>query len=259
MREANEDLRSFAYIVSHDLRAPLVSIKGFSEELGISTAEITALLEKYQPVLQEEDRKLFEQLVKQDIRESLAFIGSSVTRMDRLITSVLKLSRLGHQELKSESVDMKVLVQSILSSLAHQIEAKQVQVVIGDLPVVTADRQSMEQVMGNLFDNALKYLEPGRAGEITVNATQMNEETTFHISDNGRGIAADDMNKVFELFRRAGKQDMPGEGMGLTYVKTIVKRHGGRIWCESKLGQGTTFSFSVPHPPETQIILPGLN
>ena len=259
LREANEDLRSFAYIVSHDLRAPLVSIKGFSEELGISTAEITALLEKYQPVLQEEDRKLFEQLVKQDIRESLAFIGSSVTRMDRLITSVLKLSRLGHQELKSESVDMKVLVQSILSSLAHQIEAKQVQVVIGDLPVVTADRQSMEQVMGNLFDNALKYLEPGRAGEITVNATQINEETTFHISDNGRGIAADDMNKVFELFRRAGKQDMPGEGMGLTYVKTIVKRHGGRIWCESKLGQGTTFSFSVPHPPETQIILPGLN
>jgi len=259
LREANEDLRSFAYIVSHDLRAPLVSIKGFSEELGISTAEIAALLEKYQPVLQEGDRKRFEQLMKQDIHESLAFIGSSVTRMDRLITSVLKLSRLGHKDLKSESVDMKVLAQSILSSLAHQIEAKQVQVVIGELPVVTVDRQSMEQVMGNLFDNALKYLEPGRAGMITVNATQMDDETTFYISDNGRGIAADDMNKVFELFRRAGKQDMPGEGMGLTYVKAIVKRHGGRIWCESKLGAGTTFSFTVPHPPETQIILPGLN
>lgn len=258
LREANEELKSFAYIVSHDLRAPLISIKGFSEELDISTAEITGILEKYLPALQEGDRKRFEQLVKKDIHESLEFIGSSVSRMDRLIASVLKLSRLGHKELKSEPVDMKVLAQSILSSLAHQIEAKQVQVIIRDLPVVIADRQSMEQVMGNLLDNALKYLEPGRDGEITVSATGMEEETTFHIDDNGRGIAADDVNKVFELFRRAGKQDMPGEGMGLTYVKTIVKRHGGRIWCESKLGKGTTFSFTVPQPPETQIVLPGL-
>lgn len=258
LREANEDLKSFAYIVSHDLRAPLVSIKGFSEELGISTAEITGLLEKYLPVLQEGDRKRFEQLVKKDIQESLEFIGSSVSRMDRLITSVLKLSRLGHKELKPEPVDMKALAQSILSSLAHQIEAKQVHVIIGDLPVVIADRQSMEQVMGNLLDNALKYLEPGRDGEITVTATGVKQETIFQISDNGRGIAAEDMNKVFELFRRAGKQDMPGEGMGLTYVKTIVKRHGGRISCESKLGKGTTFSFTVLQLPETQIVLPGL-
>jgi signal transduction histidine kinase len=169
--------------------------------------------------------------------------------MDGLINAVLVLSRLGHRELKPEPLDMNEIAKSILSSLAHQIEQRKTVVTIGELPTIAADKLAMEQIMGNLLDNALKYLDPGRDGQIAVTAEQNGEEIVFHISDNGRGIAQDDMHKVFEIFRRAGKQDVPGEGMGLAYVKTLVRKQGGRIWCESELGKGTTFSFTVPHTP----------
>ncbi|MBU1750826.1 MAG: ATP-binding protein, partial [Chloroflexi bacterium] len=86
-----------------------------------------------------------------------------------------------------------------------------------------------------------------RPGEIEITAERGSNETTFTIRDNGRGIAAEDMDKVFAPFRRAGKQDVPGEGMGLAYVQALVRRHDGRIWCESTLGAGTTFSFTIPH------------
>jgi signal transduction histidine kinase len=117
---------------------------------------------------------------------------------------------------------------------------------VGSLPEVVADRASMEQILGNLLENAVKYLDSGRPGEIEVTAERDHGETTFRIRDNGRGIAEEDMDKVFAPFRRAGRQDVPGEGMGLPYVQTLVRRHGGRIWCESELGVGTTFTFTLP-------------
>jgi signal transduction histidine kinase len=148
--------------------------------------------------------------------------------------------------LKPEPIDMREIVTSILRALAHQIEQRKTVVTIGELPTITADRLAMEQIMGNLLDNALKYLDPVREGRIAILAEQNSEEIVFHISDNGRGIAQEDMDKIFEIFRRAGKQDVPGEGMGLAYVKTLVRRQGGRIWCESEPGKGTTFSFTIP-------------
>jgi signal transduction histidine kinase len=89
------------------------------------------------------------------------------------------------------------------------------------------------------------YLDPHRPGKIEIRAERNHAETTFHIRDNGRGIDKKDLHAVFELFRRVGKQDVPGEGMGLAYVQTLVRRHGGQIWCESEVGVGTTFSFTI--------------
>jgi signal transduction histidine kinase len=103
----------------------------------------------------------------------------------------------------------------------------------------------MKLIIGHLIDNAMKYLEPGRPGEIEVSAEPGDGEVTFHISDNGRGIAHEDLSKIYDIFRRAGRQDVAGEGMGLAYVKTLVRRLGGRIWCESVPGVGSTFSFSI--------------
>jgi signal transduction histidine kinase len=152
---------------------------------------------------------------------------------------------LNRGELKLEPIDMNTLVQATLQTLAHQIEGRQVSVTVGSLPTVVADRTSMEQIMGNLLNNVVIYLDPGRPGEIEVTAERDSDETTFRVRDNGCGIAEEDMDKVFAPFRRAGKQDVPGEGVGLAYVQTLVRRHGGRIWCESELGVGTTFTFTI--------------
>jgi signal transduction histidine kinase len=161
----------------------------------------------------------------------------------------LKLSRLGRTELNPELVKPEQIVHSLLKTLAHQVESRQTQVRVHPLPDLVIDRTAIERIFGNLLDNALKYLEPSRPGSIEISAEQNPEEVTFTIRDNGRGIAPDDIKKVFDPFRRLGKQDVPGEGMGLSYVKTLVKRLSGRIWCESELGVGTRFSFTVPAKP----------
>ena len=146
-----------------------------------------------------------------------------------------------------ERVDVAGIVQGILKTLGHQLEVGRVTVSMADLPAVVSDKTAIEQIVGNLLDNALKYLDRSRAGQLEVSAESGAHETTFKFRDNGRGIAPEDMGKVFEIFRRAGKQDMPGEGMGLAYVKTLVRRLGGRIWCESELGVGTLFCFTIPN------------
>ena len=120
------------------------------------------------------------------------------------------------------------------------------EVAIGALPSLTADRLAMEQVLGNLIDNALKYLDPSRPGMLEIAAEQREGDMVIHVRDNGRGIAQEDIPKVFEIFKRVGRQDVPGEGMGLAYVKAMVKRQGGHISCESELGKGSSFGFTIP-------------
>ena len=251
LEQINEEMKNFAYIVSHDLRAPLVNIKGFSDELGHSIKEFASLLEKHHGRVDEGEKQKTEELLNKDIPEALGFIGSSVTRMDSLISSILKLSRLGRNELRHELVRTEYVVRTLLESLAHQIDMHKAEVTIGPLPDLVVDKAAAEQIFGNLLDNALKYLEPARSGKIEVTAEQNAGETIFTIRDNGRGIATEDTQKVFELFRRVGRQDMPGEGMGLTYVKTLVRRLGGRIWCESEPGVGSAFSFTIPDKAHT--------
>jgi signal transduction histidine kinase len=244
--EINEELKNFAYIVSHDLRAPLVNIKGFSQELDRSLREIEPNFEKHLLMLDEPEKERVAPILKKDIPEALKFIGSSVNRMDNLINAVLKLSRAGRRKLNPEPLQMRDFVQGILNTLAHQIESRNITITVGDLPGIVADRTTMEQIFGNLLDNAIKYLEHGRPGAIAVSAEHGDAEIVFHVRDNGRGIAKEDIPKAFEIFRRVGRQDVPGEGMGLAYVKTLIRNMGGRIWCESQPGAGTTFSFTIP-------------
>jgi signal transduction histidine kinase len=167
--------------------------------------------------------------------------------MDHLIRAILHLSRLGRRELYLESLAMLALVQGTVQTLAHQIAQRQVQVTVESLPTVIADRIAMEQIMGNLLANAVAYLNPDRPGEIIVTGERHADVTVVHVRDNGRGIAAEDIAKVFEPFRRVGRQDVPGEGMGLAYVRMLVRRHGGDIRCHSTLGVGTTFTFTIAH------------
>jgi signal transduction histidine kinase len=165
--------------------------------------------------------------------------------MDGLIQAVLNLARAGTRALHIEPVKTEALVHDIVQTLTHQLAERQAQITIGPLPELHVDHTAVVQIFGNLLSNAVKYLDPHRPGEIAVTADQRDALTTFHVQDNGRGIAEADVPRVFELFRRVGRQDVPGEGMGLTYVQTLVRRHGGDIRCQSSLGVGTTFSFTI--------------
>jgi signal transduction histidine kinase len=245
LARANEEVKQFAYIVSHDCRAPLVNIKGFIGEIRISLAAAQRALAPALPHLSEGQAQAATKALETDLPEALQFMDAAATAMDRLIEALLKLSRLERQELHPERLRVAEVVENALKGLAHQISERGATVRVGELPEVIADRTAMEQIMGNLLANAVLYLDPSRPGRIEVGGSRSGEETTFFVRDNGRGISPEDIPKLFAPFRRAGKQDVKGEGMGLAYVRTLVRRHEGEIRCESQLGVGTTFTFTL--------------
>jgi PAS domain S-box-containing protein len=238
LRESNEEIQRYAYIVSHDLRAPLVNVMGF-------TSELEAVRDEVRAALQEHPRA---QQIDVDMSEALGFIRAAITKMESLIAAILKLSREGRRTFRPEPLDMAAVVQGIADAQRHQAGAAGATVrVATKLPEIVADRLAVEQIFGNLIDNALKYLSPERPGRIEISADAVSGgRVRFHVRDNGRGIAPQDHARVFELFRRSGVQDRPGEGIGLAHVKALVRSLGGRIEVSSELGEGTTFTVTLP-------------
>lgn len=248
LARANEEVQRFAYIVTHDLRAPLVNIMGFTSELEASLDQIRTFVasapgEAGDPAFAEARRA-----VQEDVPEALGFIRSSTRKMDGLINAILKLSREGRRALKPETVDLNALLTASGESIAHQLAESggSIEIAAG-LPTLVSDRLSLEQIVGNLLDNASKYRSPDRPLLIRVAARPVpGNRVRITIEDNGRGIADQDRERVFELFRRSGVQDIPGEGIGLAHVRTMVRNLGGEITLDSRLGQGTTFSIDLP-------------
>ncbi len=249
-KDLMDEIREFAYIVSHDLRAPLTNIKGFSGELELGLENLRRILKDVPDALPEERRSEVALVLDNELPESISFIKASVTRMDHLIGAMLSLSRLGRKELAQELVDVGALVQSILDSSAHQISHKGITVSVESLPPVLCDLASLQHIFGNLLDNAIKYLDPRRPGVIKISGWSNQDHCFYQIRDNGVGIKKEDHETIFRIFRRSGDHSIPGEGMGLAYARTIVRRHGGSVWCESEPGVGSTFTFSVIRCPE---------
>ncbi len=237
---ANDEIQRFAYIVSHDLRAPLVNVMGFTGELE----QAAAMLASY--AAEAGAPADVQAAVAADIPEALRFIKSSTVKMDRLINTILQLSREGRRVLTAEWLDMSEVFATLADSMAHQAASKGAEVVVGSVPDLIGDRLAVEQVFGNVVENALKYLQPGRPGRIRIEGHEDAGMARFEISDNGRGIAPKDFERVFELFRRAGDQTVPGEGIGLAHVRALLRRLGGSIDCRSALGEGTTFIIRLP-------------
>jgi len=246
LSQANEEALQFAHIVAHDLRAPLVNVGGFVSELRVSLADLERLLRPAVQQLGETDKEYASRVLRQDLPEALGIIESSVTRMDTLINALLRLSRVGRHEPVMELLDLGSMVSGILASLTTQIEAHRAAVTVPPLPEVTADRATMEQILGNILTNAILYLDKARPGRIEVSGRLTGTDLLMKVSDNGRGIDSEDRDKVFAPFRRAGIPDVPGEGMGLAYVQTLVRRQGGGVWFDSEPGVGTTFGFTLP-------------
>jgi len=247
LRAGNEDLRFFIFMLSHDLRTPLVSIQGFSGELNAVLKETEALIKRgFAGPLSREDQERIRMIIDKEIPSLLNFIRTGVERIHVLVNAVAKLSRVNQVELKPALLNMNATVRSALEQLSKEIEKLDVMVEVGELPAVFADRVAVQEIVEIIVDNAIKYRSPDRRGLVSISGEQNGQEIVIRIQDNGRGIAADDMPKVFGFFRRAGGQADPGEGMGLAYAKALMKRHDGRIWCESALGAGTTFSMAFP-------------
>lgn len=259
LREANDEIQRFAYIVSHDLRSPLVNIMGFTSELEelrgdifkriavLSRPESSAppipdnATDSAEPVLEATDKQLSE-----DFAEALGFIKSSIAKMDRLISAILNLTREGRREFSPERIDGRELIEGIVATVAHQAAEANAQIRIEPLPNIVSDRLALEQIFSNLIDNALKYLKTGVPGEISIRGRTKLGFAIFEVSDNGRGIDSKDHQRIFELFRRAGTQDKPGQGIGLAHVRALVRRLGGTMSVASELHNGSTFTITLP-------------
>ena len=257
LREANNEIQRFAYIVSHDLRSPLVNIMGFTSELEELRADIfkrIAVLGRagaaspapggageIELELDAEDKQL-----SQDYSEALGFIKSSIAKMDRLITAILNLTREGRREFEPVRIDTRDLIEGIVATVAHQAAEAEARIHIEPLPNIVSDRLALEQIFSNLIDNALKYLKPAAPGDICVRGRTKLGFAVFEIADNGRGIDPKDHQRIFDLFRRAGAQDRPGQGIGLAHVRTLVRWLGGTMSVSSELNNGSTFTITLP-------------
>jgi signal transduction histidine kinase len=257
LREANNEIQRFAYIVSHDLRSPLVNIMGFTSELeelradifrrisalarAVGTAPVPVLAGDAEPELEGQDKEL-----SQNFSEALGFIKSSIAKMDRLITAILNLTREGRREFEPVRIDTRELIEAIVTTMAHQAAEAEAQIRIEPLPEIVSDRLALEQIFSNLIDNALKYLRPGVPGDIAVRGRTKLGFAIFEVTDNGRGVDPKDHQRIFDLFRRAGTQDRPGQGIGLAHVRALVRRLGGTMSVQSELNNGSTFTITLP-------------
>ena len=246
--KANEEIQRFAYIVTHDLRAPLVNVMGFTAELETSVDAVKAYMEGQE--LDENDPIAREARLAatEDLPEAITFIRAATRKMDGLINAILKISREGRRQLKPEPVELAEIVETSAAAVHHQMIDSdgtiEPDIRVGQL---ITDRLSLEQILGNMLDNAIKYQEPERPLRVVIRARHVpGNRVVIEIEDNGRGIADTDHERVFDLFRRSGQQNNPGEGIGLAHVRTMARSLGGEVTLTSQLGQGTTFIINLP-------------
>ena len=224
--EINRELESFSYSVSHDLRAPLRHIAGFSDKLGSHLAD----------------------LADDSSRHYLDVIGGAARRMSALIEDLLEYSRLGRDAFRTEAVDMDELVEELLKMLESSHEGRSIEWKIAKLPIVVGDEAMLRRVWQNLISNAIKYSAKREHAVIEIGLGDSDRsETVFYVKDNGVGFDMAYSGKLFGVFQRLHKpSEFAGTGIGLANVRRIINRHGGRTWAEAEPNKGATLYFSLP-------------
>jgi PAS domain S-box-containing protein len=224
LETANKELESFAYSVSHDLRAPLRAVNGFVEIL-----------------LQEHAQELADQP-----RHYLTVVADNARKMGQLIDDLLRFSRLGRQAMTRDTVDTKRLVESCLAELQAGQPPRKLEIALDTLPPCQGDPALLKQVWLNLLSNALKFTRDRDPARIEVGCQQQNGRPVYYVRDNGVGFDMRYADKLFGVFQRLhSAEEFEGTGVGLALVQHIVRRHGGQAWAEAKPNEGATFFFTV--------------
>jgi light-regulated signal transduction histidine kinase (bacteriophytochrome) len=225
LEKKNKELEAFSYSVSHDLRAPLRAIEGFSN----------ILLEDHSKQLDGEGKRI------------LNVIVSNVAKMGNLIDDLLELSRVGRTRLNIVQVDMGGTVHSIMNEIVQSVSQRRIKFQVGHLPPAQADPVLIRQVFFNLIDNAVKYTRKVEEPLVEISGRVDQDENVYIVQDNGVGFDMQYAQKLFGVFQRLHSSlDFEGTGVGLAIVQRVVQRHGGRVWAEGKVDQGATFYFTLP-------------
>jgi PAS domain S-box-containing protein len=225
LQAANEELEAFSYSVSHDLRAPLRAIDGFSR----------VLVEEFGPRIDDEGRRL------------LGVIRANTQRMSQLIDDLLAFSRVGRHGMQRAPVDMAAFAREAFGEQLPEAARARVTLNVGALPNVDGDPAMLRQVWANLLSNAVKFSAPKEKPVIEVFGEVDGEDAVYHVRDNGVGFDMQYADKLFGVFQRLHTtREFAGTGVGLALVQRIVQRHGGRVWAEGAVGEGATFSFALP-------------
>ncbi len=225
LEAANKELEAFTYSVSHDLRAPLRAISGFSQ----------AVIEDCAPQLDDEGRRY------------LGLIQENAHRMGRLIDDLLTFSRLGRQQMTNSKIDMETLAKSVFEELAALEPGRKIKFIAHTLPPVYGDNSMIRQVLVNLLSNAIKFTRPKEEALIEFGYLPKLEDGAYYIKDNGVGFDMQYANKLFGVFQRLHSiTEFEGTGVGLALVYRIITRHGGKVWAEGIVDQGATFYFTLP-------------
>lgn len=224
LEAANRELEAFSYSVSHDLRAPLRAIDGFSR----------ILLEDYAPQLSD------------DVQRYLGIVRNNTQQMGRLIDDLLTFSRLSRKPLQMEPLDSTRLVRQVLAELEAERSGRQIELRLDELPPCKGDAALLKQVWLNLLSNAIKYTRRREVAVIEIGSVEEEGQQVYLIKDNGVGFDMRYSHKLFNVFQRLHRaEEYEGTGVGLAIVQRIVHRHGGRVWAEAEVDQGATFYFTL--------------
>lgn len=224
LEQKNQELEQFAYVASHDLQEPLRMVSSYTQLLG----------------------NRFNDKLDDEAREFISFAVEGATRMQSLITDLLSYSRIGRKEMSFEKINLDIVLQIVKRNLSILLQETEAEVVCDKYPFIQADASQLVQLFQNLISNAIKFRKTGVKPVISITAKNLGKFHRICVEDNGIGISMEYKDRIFQIFQRLHTRDKyPGTGIGLAICKKIVERHGGQIWVDSAVGEGTKFYFTI--------------